>query len=221
MLSTPPIPPATLPPPHRPRIAHDVDDGDTVEERLDDTFDRTLAAFLAPPAPARFVVNARAMYETFVEDVVERVDDAMRAALEQRVVAPLYFIGGAVAVRTMLVPALLLFAAGVALGTWSAEVPHKTFPKAAGEVLPMAAEAREGTGPQFDDPEPRAADAEPATTEATMDRHVGEPARDEPATSPATRRDRRRAARRRAVHARRVRVRARRRAARRARQRRR
>lgn len=125
------LPPATLPPSYAP---YDEEEGDTLVEGLEqDSFDATLMGVLAPaasptPIADRIGEGAR-MLESITEEVVERIDEALLSLAEQKLVRPLYAIGGAIAVRAMIVPVFLVFLLGVWIGT-PAETLDKTYPKA-------------------------------------------------------------------------------------------
>lgn len=133
---------ASLPPKYVPPVPDDEEDeGDTLVEGLEqDSFDATLMgegpASVATPIADRLAVAAKAL-EAITEEVVERIDEAMLSLAEQRLVRPLYAIGGAIAVRAMIVPAFVVFLVGVWVGTPGAAL-EKTYPKTVAELAPAA-----------------------------------------------------------------------------------
>jgi len=219
---------ATLPPPARPPIAHDPDDGDTVEERLEDTFERTFASLPVPTSRSQQTPTLAVLSEALLDDVLERVGDALNAALEQRVVTPLYYVGGAVALRSMFAPVLGLAIVAFALGAASGDGLEKVFQKSAAAPAALNAAPSRVDAPAEPEPELAAAVALAApATRAPQRPGIGpdaSPPRVDQDARPivvgnraSTNRARRRARRTRRAR----RARARRRAARRARARRR
>ncbi|MCB9593469.1 MAG: hypothetical protein H6719_12115 [Sandaracinaceae bacterium] len=201
------LPMAKLPPKYVPPVPDEEEDGDTLVEGLEeDSFDANLMSVDPGPAsvlhPLHSVAerSAKAL-EAIVEDVVERVDEAMMSLAEQRVVRPLYAIGGAVAVRAMIVPAIVIFCLGVAFGSPSDDI-RKSFPKSAPELVvaasaPAVVALPEPPAPVLAAPEPEPQPAVAAETETAA----------APAAAPRRAVNRRAAARRRARAAQRARAR--------------